>query len=60
MPHILAARLPQWQKPYPCRELLALPRGIGYDLSTFTEIPERCEPIRLMPDYRALWEYHVA
>lgn len=60
MPRTRAAGLPQWQKPYPWRELFALFRSIGYDRYTFAEIPESCEPIRLMLYYRALWEYHAA
>ena len=51
---------PDWQKPYPWRELFTLFRSIGYDRYTFAEIPESCEPIRLMLYYRALWEYHAA
>jgi Xylose isomerase-like TIM barrel len=49
-----------WKKEYPWRELFALFRGVGYNRYTFTEIPESCEPIRLMHYYRRLWEYETA
>lgn len=51
---------PQWQKPYPWRELFTLLRGIGFDRYTYAEVPESCEPIRFMHYYRALWQYHAA
>ena len=51
---------PQWQKPYPWRELFTLLRGIGFDRYTYAEVPESCEPIRFMHYYRALWQYHTA
>jgi len=51
---------PEWQKPYPWRELFTLFRTIGFSRYTFAEIPESCEPVRLMLYYRALWEYHAA
>lgn len=44
---------------YPWHELFALLRRAGYDRYTLAEIPESCEPIRLMNYYRALWEYHA-
>jgi len=51
---------PQWQKPYPWRELFALLRSIGFDRFTYAEVPESPEPIRFMHYYRALWQYHAA
>jgi sugar phosphate isomerase/epimerase len=51
---------PEWQKPYPWRELFSLFRSVGYNRYTFAEIPASCEPIRLMQYYRALWQYHAA
>jgi sugar phosphate isomerase/epimerase len=51
---------PQWQTPYPWRELFTLLRGIGFDRYTYAEVPESCEPIRFMHYYRALWRYHAA
>ncbi len=51
---------PEWQKPYPWRELFGLFRGAGYNRYTFAEIPASCEPLRLMRYYRVLWEYHAA
>jgi sugar phosphate isomerase/epimerase len=51
---------PQWQKPYPWRELFALLRGMGFDRYTYAEVPESCEPLRFMHYYRALWQYHAA
>jgi len=55
-----APGLPDWQKPYPWRELFSLLRAAGYNGYTLAEIPESPEPIRLMQYYRALWEYHAA
>lgn len=54
-----ASGFPNWEKPYPWHELFGLFRSAGYDRYTFAEIPESCEPIRLMHYYRALWEYHA-
>ena len=51
---------PQWQKPYPWRELFTLLRGVGFDRYTYAEVPESCEPVRFMHYYRALWQYHAA
>lgn len=51
---------PQWQKPYPWRELFTLLRSIGFNRYTYAEVPESCEPIRFMHYYRALWQYHAA
>ncbi len=51
---------PSWQQPYPWRELFTLFRSIGFNRFTYAEVPESCEPIRLMQYYRALWEYHAA
>ena len=51
---------PQWEKPYPWRELFALLRSSGFDRYTYAEVPESCEPIRFMHYYRALWQYHAA
>jgi sugar phosphate isomerase/epimerase len=58
----LAAKpgFPQWQKPYPWRELFDLLRGVGFNRYTYAEVPESPEPIRFMHYYRALWEYHAA
>ncbi|MCL5005795.1 MAG: sugar phosphate isomerase/epimerase [Acidobacteria bacterium] len=49
-----------WKKQYPWGELFALFRSAGYSRYTFAEIPESCEPIRLMHYYRRLWEYETA
>ncbi len=49
-----------WKREYPWRELFALFRTVGYDRYTYAEIPESCEPIRLMQYYRRLWEYETA
>jgi sugar phosphate isomerase/epimerase len=49
-----------WKKEYPWRELFALFRSVGYSRYTYAEIPESCEPIRLMHYYRRLWEYETA
>ncbi len=54
-----APGFPNWGKPYPWHELFGLFRSAGYNRYTFAEIPESCEPIRLMHYYRALWEYHA-
>lgn len=51
---------PEWQMPYPWRELFGLLRAAGYNRYTLAEIPESSDPIRLMRYYRALWEYHAA
>jgi sugar phosphate isomerase/epimerase len=51
---------PEWEKPYPWRELFILLRSIGFDRYTYAEVPESCEPIRFMHYYRALWQYHAA
>jgi len=51
---------PDWQMPYPWRELFSLLRAAGYNRYTLAEIPESADPIRLMRYYRALWEYHAA
>jgi sugar phosphate isomerase/epimerase len=59
-PAATSAGFPEWQKPYPWRELFTLFRGVGYNRYTFAEVPASCEPIRLMRYYRALWEYHAA
>ncbi len=40
---------------YPYREFFGLLRGMGYERYTLAEIPESCEPERLMRYYRALW-----
>ena len=40
---------------YPYRELLTLLRGMDYQRFTLAEIPESCEPERLMRYYGALW-----
>jgi sugar phosphate isomerase/epimerase len=47
---------PEYNTPYPYRELFALYRAAGYNGYTLAEIPESPEPIRLMKYYRALWE----
>lgn len=52
--------LPAWREPYPWRELFSLLRAAGYQGYTLAEIPESCEPLRLMQYYRTLWEYHAA
>ena len=44
-----------WNAAYPWRELFTLMRQAGYDRFTLAEIPESCEPERLMHYYRALW-----
>jgi Xylose isomerase-like TIM barrel len=49
-----------WNQQYPWRELFALFRSVGYSRYTFAEIPESCEPIRLMHYYRRLWDYETA
>lgn len=49
-----------WKREYPWRELFALFRSVGYNRYTYAEIPESCEPIRLMHYYRRLWEYQTA
>jgi sugar phosphate isomerase/epimerase len=59
-PSSTAAGFPQWQKPYPWRELFTLLRGMGFDRYTYAEVPESCDPVRFMHYYRALWEYHAA
>ena len=51
---------PQWQVPYPWRELFGLLRGIGFDRFTYAEVPESSEPIRFMHYYRALWQQLAA
>jgi len=51
---------PEWEKPYPWRELFTLLRGNGFDRYTYAEVPESTEPIRFMHYYRALWQYHAA
>lgn len=48
-----------WRAEYPWRELMSLLRSAGYKRYTFAEIPESCEPIRLMRYYHALWRYHA-
>lgn len=48
-----------WRRHYPYRELFSLFRDAGYNRYTFAEIPESCEPIRLMHYYRALWEAYA-
>lgn len=40
---------------YPYRQLFALLQKIGFTGFCLAEIPESCEPIRLMHYYRALW-----
>jgi sugar phosphate isomerase/epimerase len=55
-----APGFPDWGKPYPWHELFRLFRDAHYSRYTFAEIPESCEPLRLMHYYRALWEYHAA
>ncbi len=55
-----APGLPDWQEPYPWRELFGLLRAAGYNGYTLSEIPGSPEPLRLMQYYRALWEYHAA
>jgi sugar phosphate isomerase/epimerase len=49
-----------WRKQYPYHVLFGLLKGVGYNRYTFAEIPESCEPIRLMRYYRALWEQLAA
>lgn len=44
-----------YDESYPYRELFCLLRKIGYDRYCLAEIPESCEPLRLMKYYRALW-----
>jgi sugar phosphate isomerase/epimerase len=51
---------PEWEKPYPWRELFTLLRSIGFNRYTYAEVPESCEPVRFMHYYRALWQYHAA
>jgi sugar phosphate isomerase/epimerase len=60
MPATNQPGFPQWEKPYPWRELFTLLRSIGFDRYTYAEVPESCEPIRFMHYYRALWQYHAA
>ncbi len=55
-----APGFPQWQKPYPWRELFTLLRSINFNRFTYAEVPSSCEPIRFMHYYRALWQYHAA
>lgn len=47
---------PSYAEPYPYRELFSLLRAIRYEHYTLAEIPESCEPVRLMRYYRALWQ----
>lgn len=54
------AGFPDWQKPYPWRELFSLLRGIGFDRFTYAEVPESGDPIRFMHYYRSIWQYHAA
>jgi sugar phosphate isomerase/epimerase len=49
-----------WDHEYPYGELFALFRSVDYNRYTFAEIPESCEPVRLMHYYRKLWEYEAA
>lgn len=46
--------------PYPWRELFSLLRSAKYDRYTLAEIPQSCEPIRLMHYYQVLWEFEAA
>ena len=41
---------------YPWREEFSLLKSINYQGYTLAEIPESCEPVRLMQYYRRLWE----
>lgn len=41
---------------YPYRELIALLSEAGFDGFCMTEMPESCEPERLMKYYRLLWD----
>ncbi len=51
---------PNWQQPYPWRELFSLLKRAGYSRYTLSEIPDSCEPDRLMRYYRTLWEHLTA
>ncbi len=44
-----------YDESYPYRELFHLLQKTGYNRYCLAEIPESCEPLRLMRYYRALW-----
>ena len=54
-PWIRSCHINELHSNYPWRELFALLRGMSYQRFTLAEIPESCEPERLMRYYRALW-----
>lgn len=54
-PWIRSCHINELHSRYPWREFFTLLRGINYPRFTLAEIPESCEPERLMRYYRALW-----
>ncbi len=54
-PWIRSSHINELDSNYPWRELFSLMRSMNYQRYTLAEIPESCEPERLMRYYRALW-----